>query len=220
MYGCRSPRCWDRSASTWSIGEVTGHRLRPARGHRSPDARRWAYDRLVFALGSELVRPPIPGLTEHGFDIDTYDAAAKNSRRTWPRFPTRPRLARSVHRAGGRRRADRGREWRPSWRHGCATIAGGEPARVILADRAPRIGSNMGDGACAVIDEALRALGVETRPGVTVASVDAARGAPVVGRGDRRRDGRVVRRHAGASARRGAARASTTGSAASRSTAF
>src|ERR1700722_9598413 len=36
-----------------------------------------SYDRLVFALGSELVRPPIPGLAEHGFDIDTYDAAAK-----------------------------------------------------------------------------------------------------------------------------------------------
>ena len=37
------------------------------------------YDRLVFALGSELVRPPIPGLAEHGFDIDTYDAAARLS---------------------------------------------------------------------------------------------------------------------------------------------
>ena len=35
------------------------------------------YDRLVFALGSELVRPPIPGLAEYGFDIDTYDAAAR-----------------------------------------------------------------------------------------------------------------------------------------------
>src|SRR5262249_51018345 len=52
-------------------------------------------------------------------------------------------------------------------------LAGGEPARVILADRAARIGSNMGDQARAVIDEALAALGVEKRPGVTVASVDA-----------------------------------------------
>src|SRR5271163_1124703 len=26
------------------------------------------YDRLVFALGSEVVRPPIPGLAKHGFD--------------------------------------------------------------------------------------------------------------------------------------------------------
>ena len=44
----------------------------PSRGQ--PSLR---YDRLVFALGSELVRPPIPGLAEHAFDIDTYDAAER-----------------------------------------------------------------------------------------------------------------------------------------------
>ena len=36
-----------------------------------------AYDRLVLALGSTLLRPPIPGLREHGFDIDTYTAAER-----------------------------------------------------------------------------------------------------------------------------------------------
>ena len=35
------------------------------------------YDRLVFALGSRLARPPIPGLAEHGFDVDTYGAAMR-----------------------------------------------------------------------------------------------------------------------------------------------
>jgi NADH:ubiquinone reductase (H+-translocating) len=35
------------------------------------------YDRLVFALGSQLVRPNIVGLAEHAFDVDTYCAAAK-----------------------------------------------------------------------------------------------------------------------------------------------
>src|SRR5262249_16223524 len=35
------------------------------------------YDRLVFAAGSQLVRPPIPGLVEHGFDVDTYEAAQR-----------------------------------------------------------------------------------------------------------------------------------------------
>src|SRR5207248_2012123 len=34
-----------------------------------------AYDRMVFCLGSRLVRPPIPGLREHAFDVDTYEAA-------------------------------------------------------------------------------------------------------------------------------------------------
>jgi NADH dehydrogenase len=35
------------------------------------------YDRLICALGSELVRPPIPGLSEYGFDVDTFPAAEK-----------------------------------------------------------------------------------------------------------------------------------------------
>ncbi|TMJ21811.1 MAG: NAD(P)/FAD-dependent oxidoreductase, partial [Alphaproteobacteria bacterium] len=36
-----------------------------------------SYDRLVLALGSELPRPQIPGLAEHGFDVDTYAAAVR-----------------------------------------------------------------------------------------------------------------------------------------------
>ncbi len=33
------------------------------------------YDRLIFALGSRVVRPNIPGLAAFGFDVDTYDSA-------------------------------------------------------------------------------------------------------------------------------------------------
>ena len=33
------------------------------------------YDRLVFALGSQLVRPSMPGLGECVFDVDTYNGA-------------------------------------------------------------------------------------------------------------------------------------------------
>jgi len=33
-----------------------------------------SYDRLVFALGSQVLRPNVPGLAEHGFDVDTYEA--------------------------------------------------------------------------------------------------------------------------------------------------
>src|SRR3954447_21753762 len=36
-----------------------------------------AYERLVLALGSQLARPPIPGLNEYGFDVDTYAAAMR-----------------------------------------------------------------------------------------------------------------------------------------------
>lgn len=39
-----------------------------------------AYDRLVFALGSQVVKPPLQGLAEHGFDVDTYGAALRLDR--------------------------------------------------------------------------------------------------------------------------------------------
>ena len=35
------------------------------------------YDRLVLALGSELVRSEIPGLAEYAFDVDTYEGGAR-----------------------------------------------------------------------------------------------------------------------------------------------
>jgi NADH dehydrogenase len=35
------------------------------------------YDRLVLAVGSQVVKPDIPGLREFGFDIDTHDAAIR-----------------------------------------------------------------------------------------------------------------------------------------------
>lgn len=35
------------------------------------------YDRLILAAGSVLVRPPIPGLEHHSFDVDTYAGACK-----------------------------------------------------------------------------------------------------------------------------------------------
>lgn len=118
-----------------------------------------AYDRLVFALGSHLVRPPIPGLKEHAFDVDTYDAAM--------------RLGEHLSGMAG----------------GTILVIGAgltgievaaemparvRKARVILGDRSAHIGSNMGEGACSVIDEALASLGVETRSGISVASIDVA----------------------------------------------
>src|SRR5262249_46744198 len=36
-----------------------------------------ACDRIVLALGSEVMRPDIPGLAVHGFDVDCYAAAER-----------------------------------------------------------------------------------------------------------------------------------------------
>ena len=123
------------------------------------------YDRLVFALGSRLARPPIPGLAKYGFDVDTYDAAMRLNEHI-------VRLgsgASTVLVVGGGLTGIEAAAGMPDK----LRAAGVASPRVILADHAPRIGSNMGAEAVPVIEEALQALGVEMRGGVSVASVDA-----------------------------------------------
>jgi NADH dehydrogenase len=128
------------------------------------------YDRLVFALGSELVWPPIPGLAEHGFDIDTYDAATRLAAHlaALPQRRDAPSRFTALVVGGGLTGVETATELATR----LPAIAGGAPCRVILIDRASRIGSTMGEAACAVIEEALRTLKIEMRPNITVASVD------------------------------------------------
>jgi NADH:ubiquinone reductase (H+-translocating) len=155
------------------VGEVAGIdcERRTVTVNQDGGVEALGYDRLVFALGSELVRPPIPGLAEYGFDIDTYDAAARLSAHLegLPGRPASPGRFTALVVGGGLTGVEAAAELATRLR----AIAGAEASRVILADRAARIGSNMGDGACTVIDAALGALEVETRPGVTMASVEA-----------------------------------------------
>lgn len=132
-----------------------------------------AYDRMVFALGSRLVRPPIPGLREHAFDVDTYEAAI----RLGAHLVGLVRRPRSCGRdtvlvvGAGLTGIEVATEMPARLRAALATDPKAQ-ARVILADRAERIGSDMGEGARPVIAEALKALHVETRPGVSVAAID------------------------------------------------
>ena len=148
-------------------GEVTGIDVvqRSVRCAVAGQETTLPYDRLVFALGSCLVRPAIPGLAEHSFDVDTFAGARRLS----------------DHLAGLAGRPD-------SPGRGTVLIVGagltgievatemvgriGKTGRVILADHA-QVGSDMGDSARPVIETALAALGVETRPGVSVAAIDA-----------------------------------------------
>jgi NADH dehydrogenase len=132
-----------------------------------------SYDRLVFALGSRLPRPAIPGLAEHAFDVDTYAGGCRLNAHIAalaPRGPSPGRWTALVI-GGGLTGVEVAAELPGKMR---AALAGGPgQPRVIIADRQPWIGSDMGEAACAVIDEALSALGVERRPGVTVAAIDA-----------------------------------------------
>ena len=123
------------------------------------------YERLVFALGSRLARPPIPGLSQFGFDIDTYDAAMRLDAHI-AHLPSGGSTVLVV--GGGLTGIEAAAEMPARLR-----AAGIAAPRVILADHAPRVGSDMGDEAVPVIEEALQALGVERRGGVSVAAVDA-----------------------------------------------
>ena len=129
------------------------------------------YDRLVLTLGSQLVRPAIPGLAVHGYDVDTYVAAA--------------RLDAHLE--------DLGKQ-APSEGHSTVVVVGAGftgievatemPAkldraqlsgqrRIVLVDPNANVGMTIGEHSRQTINGALSALGVETRLNVSVISVHA-----------------------------------------------
>jgi NADH dehydrogenase len=131
------------------------------------------YDRLVFALGSQLFRPAIPGLAEHAHDVDTYRGAARLAAhlRSLPGRPAAPGLFTVVVVGAGLTGIEAATEM-PARLRAIVGAAGLHAAtRVILADHQPQVGSDMGPSARPVIEEALAALGIETRLGIDVASV-------------------------------------------------
>ena len=137
-----------------------------------------AYDRLVFALGSCLAEPTIPGLETHAFDVDTFEAATRLNDHIGS-LPSRP-VSTSQYNVlvvgGGLTGIEVATEMfgklRAAIAHAPASGLAMSP-RVILADHQACIGSDMGESARPVIAEALQSLGVETRPGISVASIDA-----------------------------------------------
>ncbi|MBI3196489.1 MAG: FAD-dependent oxidoreductase [Rhodospirillales bacterium] len=123
------------------------------------------YDRLIFALGSRLARPPIPGLAEHGFDVDTYAAAVRLNGHI---AGLANKSSSTVLVVGGGLTGIEAATEMP----GKLRAAGIASPRVILADHASRVGSGMGEGALPVINEALAALGIEARGGVSITAID------------------------------------------------
>jgi NADH dehydrogenase len=136
-----------------------------------------AYDRLIFALGSELNRPNISGLAEHAFDVDTYGGAVRLNAhlQALPRQPDSPGQYTVVVVGAGltgiEAAAEMPRKLQPILAEGLTTRS----FRVILADHKPKIGSDMGDNARPVIEEALHVLGIETRSGISVVAIDGSR---------------------------------------------
>jgi NADH:ubiquinone reductase (H+-translocating) len=132
-----------------------------------------SYDRLVFALGSQLFRPNVPGLADYGFDVDTYGGAAHLNAhlRSLPSRPESPGQFTVVVVGAGLTGIEAGTEMPGRLRALLAQAHVTQLWRVILADHNPHVGSDMGESARPVIEEALAALGVETRLGVDIIAI-------------------------------------------------
>ena len=130
-----------------------------------------SYDRLVVAAGSRLFRPNIPGLAEHGFSVDSLDDAIALDKHLHA-LADRPAIngRDTVVVAGG---GFTGIEAATRMPARLREILGkNAKTRVIIVDRSKAIAPDMGEGPRSVIEDALRKLGVETRLGACVASLD------------------------------------------------
>lgn len=133
------------------------------------------YDKLVVASGSEIARPPIPGLAQHAFDIDSYASATRLQAHIagLGAPPRRAGWLTAVVVGAGATGVELACELPARLR--AAALASGDPdalaeVRVILADREANACAQLG-GARAVIERACAELGVELMAGAEVRTV-------------------------------------------------
>ncbi|KAI0437457.1 FAD-containing subunit of NADH dehydrogenase [Xylaria telfairii] len=130
------------------------------------------YDKLILAAGSRVVHPAIPGLDSHAFSVDQFEDAVKLDRHLHSLASKPSTKARNtVVVCGG---GFTGIELAAELPGRLRTILGEEADfRVITVDRNQEIGSSLGAGPRPHIVKALSDLGVETKLGTGVASLDA-----------------------------------------------
>ena len=130
-----------------------------------------SYDRLVVASGSQLFRPNIPGLAEHAFSVDQLDDAIALDRhlKILTGRPASPARDTVVVVGAGFTGIEAATEIPARLR----TIFGADAnPRVIIIDRNETVVPDMGSGPRPIVEDALRKLGIETRLGAGVASLD------------------------------------------------
>lgn len=131
-----------------------------------------AYDRLILASGSQLARPPVPGLDQYSFDVDQIESAARLEQHllTLGNRPASAARNTVVVSGGGFTGIETATEIPARLR---AVLGENEKIRVILVDRGKRIGAALGEGIRPSIIEASEELGIEWIVGATVTAVDA-----------------------------------------------
>jgi len=133
--------------------------------------RTLAYDRLVVATGSQLFRPNIPGLKEHGFSVDSLDDAIALDRhlKELARRPASTARDTVVVAGAGFTGIEAATEMPARLREVFGKTA---RPRVIMVDRNEAVAHDMGPGPRPIIEDALRKLNVDTRLGVGVTALD------------------------------------------------
>lgn len=129
------------------------------------------YDRLVLAAGSRLTQPNVPGLREHTFNVDQIEGAEclDTHLKSLVSLPATKARNTVVVAGGGFTGIEIAAELPARLR----SILGHDVGvRVVIVERAPKIGHELGPGPRPFIIEALTALGVESKLGSAVASVD------------------------------------------------
>jgi len=127
------------------------------------------YDRLVLTLGSQLVRPAIPGLAVHGYDVDTYVAAARLDAHLEELGKQAPSEGRSTVVVVGAGFTGIEVATEMPAKLDRAHLSG--QRRIVLVDPNANVGMTIGEHSRQTIHGALSALGVETRLNVSVISV-------------------------------------------------
>lgn len=143
------------------------------------DGSDFPYDRLLFAAGSQLARPPLPGLAEHSFNIDTYAQAERLAQHLATRTLRLPSTA--VDETGywsaavigaGLTGIEAACELIDRLREQAGQVGTDlSHVRVTLFDHSPHVGSNMGEEARPFIEEATRELGITLSMGVRVKAI-------------------------------------------------
>ncbi|HWW66036.1 MAG TPA: FAD-dependent oxidoreductase [Sphingomonadaceae bacterium] len=139
-----------------------------SRGERSA----MAYDRLILASGSRLVRPAIPGLADYAFSIDQIDEAAQLETHLHglAARPDNPPRNTAIVIGGGFTGVEIATELPARMR---AILGDDAPVHVIVIERSDVIGPELGAGPRPVIVEALASQGVECLLGTSVTHIDA-----------------------------------------------
>jgi NADH dehydrogenase len=172
LSACRIPLqdLLDPAGVAHSAADVTG--IDPlAATVSTADGATLGYDRLVFAVGSRVVKPDLPGLAEFGYDVDTYDGAMKLQAhiRDLADRAADPATATAVVVGAGLTGIETASELPKMLSD--ALNAGVTP-RVIVVDHNPHVGSDMGESARPFIEDALAENKVDTITGVGVSAVD------------------------------------------------